>query len=83
MFEVFISNAITVDKQAKEGTFGIFICTYTILRLNYKMDIKDMFPFLVISYLLQYVLKGKNSLNCFTVFGSSRKSFLVLFDTAI
>ena len=30
MFEVFTSNAITVDKQVKQGTFGIYICTYTI-----------------------------------------------------
>ena len=30
MFEVFTSNAITVDKQVKQGTFGICICTYTI-----------------------------------------------------
>ena len=30
-----------------------------------------MFPFIIISYLIKYVLKGKISLNCFTAFGSS------------
>ena len=30
-----------------------------------------MFPFLIISYVIQYVLSGKNSLNCFTAFGFS------------
>ena len=35
------------------------------------MNIQDMFPFLIISYLIQYVLSSKNSINCFTTFGSS------------
>ena len=50
------------------------------------MNIQDMFIFLIISYLIQYVLSGKNSLNCFTAFGSSvcqGSLSWVLFDTAI
>ena len=35
------------------------------------MNVDDMFVFLIISYLIQYVLTSKNSLNCFTGFGSS------------
>ena len=35
------------------------------------MNIQDMFPFLIISYLIQYVLISQNSLNCFPNFGSS------------
>ena len=30
-----------------------------------------MFTFPIISYLIEYALSGKNSLNCFTTFGSS------------
>ena len=30
MFEVFTSNTITVRQAKKQGTFGIYICTYTI-----------------------------------------------------
>ena len=50
------------------------------------MNIQDMFIFLIISYLIQYVLSGKNSLNCFTAFGSSvcqGSLSWVLFGTAI
>ena len=47
---------------------------------------KDMFPFLIIAYLIQYVLSSKNSLNCLTTFGSSVCQLSLtwlLFDTAI
>ena len=49
------------------------------------MNTHDMFPFLIISCLIQYVLSGKNSLNCFTTFGSSVRQqslYWVLFGTA-
>ena len=35
------------------------------------MNIQDMFPVLIFSYLIHYVLSGKNYLNCFATFGSS------------
>ena len=49
------------------------------------MNIQDIFLFLVISYLTQHVLSGKNYLNCFTAFGSSvcqGSLYWVLFGTA-
>ena len=56
----------------KTRNFGnLYMYIYCAFLSNYRMNIQDMFPFLIISYLIQYVLSSKNSLNCFTTLFSS------------
>ena len=56
----------------KTRNFGnLYMYIYCAFLSNYRMNIQDMFPFLIISYLIQYVLSSKNFLSCFATFGSS------------
>ena len=72
MFEVFTSNAATVRQTNKTRNFwDLYMYIYYTFLLNYKMNILDLIPFFIISYLTKYVSSIKNSLNCFATFGSS------------
>ena len=68
MLEVFTSSSIIARQVNKRNFWDLYMYIYYTFLSNYKMIIQDMFPFVIVSCLIQHVLSSENSINYFITF---------------